>query len=103
MPIARLPTKHYTAYIDEAGDEGLGKLAAGPIGGQSRWLVVGACVVAREDDLKMPLWRDQVIARFPNRAAKDLHFCNLKHEQRVVACQELAENRCTLALFCLIK
>jgi len=37
--------KEYVAYIDEAGDEGFGKLAAGPVGGQSRWLVLGACIV----------------------------------------------------------
>jgi len=35
----RAPMQHSTVYIDEAGDEGFGKLAAGPVGGQSRWLV----------------------------------------------------------------
>jgi len=45
----------YTAYIDEAGDEGFGKLAAGPIGGQSQWLLLGACLVSRENDLSFLL------------------------------------------------
>ena len=58
MPIRSTPMKHYTAYVDEAGDEGFGKLAGPAQGGQSRWLVIGACVVEREYDLEMPAWRD---------------------------------------------
>lgn len=82
---------HYTAYIDEAGDEGIGKLAAGPIGGQSRWLVLGACIVSRENDLKLPAWRDKILARFPDKKSRDLHFRELKHEQKTVVCQELSQ------------
>jgi hypothetical protein len=82
--------KYYTAYIDEAGDEGFGKLAAGPVGGQSRWFALGACIVTRENDLKMPLWRDNILARFPLKKTRDLHFRDLKHEQKVVACQEVS-------------
>jgi hypothetical protein len=81
---------HFTAYIDEAGDEGFGKLAAGPVGGQSRWLMLGACLVSREHDLRLPFWRDQILARFPNRRNRDLHFRFLKHDQKVVVCQEIA-------------
>jgi hypothetical protein len=59
--------KEYVAYIDEAGDEGFGKLAAGPVGGQSRWLVLGACIVSRENDLRLPALRDQIVTRFAKR------------------------------------
>lgn len=83
--------RQYTAYIDEAGDEGFGKLAAGPSGGQSRWLILGACIVSRENDLKMPAWRDKILSRFPAKKARDLHFRDLKHDQKVVVCQELAK------------
>jgi Protein of unknown function (DUF3800) len=82
---------HYTVYIDEAGDEGFGKLAAGPIGGQSRWLILGACIVSRENDLKIPAWRDQILARFPKKQKRDLHFRDLKHEQKIVVCQEISK------------
>lgn len=81
---------NYVAYIDEAGDEGFGKLAAGPIGGQSRWLLLGCCLVTRESDLKLPLWRDEILARFPQRQSRDLHFRKLLHNQKVVVCQEIA-------------
>ncbi|WP_281801942.1 DUF3800 domain-containing protein [Methylocystis echinoides] len=90
MPIPHPQVRHYTAYIDEAGDEGIGKLAAGPSGGQSRWLVLGACIVTRENDLKLPVWRDKILARFPKKKTPDLHFRDLKHEQKIVACQEIA-------------
>jgi len=86
-----LPTKHYTVYIDEAGDEGFGKLASGPVGGQSRWLILGACIVSRENDLKMPAWRDKILARFTEKKTRELHFRNLDHSQKIVVCQEMAE------------
>ncbi len=82
---------HFTVYIDEAGDEGFGKLAAGPVGGQSRWLILGACIVSRENDLKLPRWRDQILERFPRKQKRDLHFRDLKHEQKIVVCQEIAK------------
>jgi Protein of unknown function (DUF3800) len=85
-----MPTD-YVAYIDEAGDEGFGKLAAGSVGGQSRWLVLGACIAAREHDLHLPLWRDQILALFPQKKSRDLHFRDLNHAQKVAACQRLAE------------
>ena len=89
--VRALPIKNYTVYIDEAGDEGFGKLAAGPIGGQSNWFVIGACIVTRENDLKLPAWRDKILGRFPKKKTSDLHFRDLKHEQKVVACQEISE------------
>jgi hypothetical protein len=85
--------KEYVAYIDEAGDEGFGKLAAGPVGGQSRWLVLGACIVSRENDLRLPALRDQIVTRFAKRKSHDLHFRDLKHAQKVVVCQKLLRFR----------
>ena len=87
MPLA---LRQYTVYIDEAGDEGFGKLSAGPVGGQSKWLLLGACIVSRENDLKMPAWRDAILSKFPKRQTRELHFRNLKHEQKIVVCQEIA-------------
>lgn len=82
--------QHFTVYIDEAGDEGFGKLAAGPVGGQSRWLVLGACIVNRENDLKLPMWRDQILSRFPQKKTRDLHFRFLNHDQKIVVSQNIA-------------
>lgn len=84
-------TIEFVVYIDEAGDEGFGKLAAGPVGGQSHWLILGACMAHREDDLKFPAWRDRILARFPERRSRDLHFRHLNHAQKIVTCQEIAK------------
>ncbi len=81
----------FIIYIDEAGDEGFGKLAAGPVGGQSRWLALGACVVTRENDLKLPRWRDDIVSRFPKKKTRNLHFHTLTHEQKTVVCQEISK------------
>lgn len=85
--------KEYVAYIDEAGDEGFGKLAAGPVGGQSRWLILGACIVSRENDLKLPMLRDEILSRFRKKKTRDLHFRDLNHAQKIVACQAIAKFR----------
>ena len=60
-------TKTYYAYIDEAGDEGFGKLgvkkSAG--GGQSQWLVLGGFIVASSNNRMTARWRDSIKAIFP--------------------------------------
>lgn len=84
----------FIAYIDEAGDEGFGKLrAAGPGGGQSRWLTIGACVVRTANDPKLPEWRDDILKKIGKPDWRSLHFRNLNHSQKVVACQTLAERQ----------
>lgn len=85
-----MPYTH-VVYIDEAGDEGFGKLRQiGQRGGQSKWLLLGAAIVRGEEDCNLPQWRNGVLDRFPGRQRRDLHFRDLKHEQRVVACQEIS-------------
>jgi hypothetical protein len=83
----------HVVYIDEAGDEGFGKLRTDKSGGQSRWLLLGAAIVRNADDLFLPAWRDQILERFPEKKQRDLHFRNLNHAQKVVVCQEIAQRR----------
>jgi hypothetical protein len=89
----------FIAYIDEAGDEGFGKLrGAGPGGGQSRWLVIGATIVRAINDPKLPAWRDELLARIKKPDWRTLHFRNLNHSQKVVICQELAKRPIGIAV-----
>jgi len=82
----------YHAYIDEAGDEGLGKLkVAGVSGGQSTFFAIGALVVTGENDTQLPRWRDDLVRQFPQRVGRTLHFRDLKHEQKVAVSHELAK------------
>ena len=80
----------FIAYIDEAGDEGFGKLKVpGKSGGQSCWLVIGACLVEAQHDAKLPGWRDQILAKLPHNH-RDLHFQNYRHAERVFISQQIA-------------
>lgn len=80
-------TLQYVAYIDEAGDEGLGKLDSPA---QSKWLVIGGILVSREHDRELPTWRDEIMNLFPRKKRRDLHFRTLSHDQKVAACEYLA-------------
>lgn len=96
----------FTAYIDEAGDEGITKLRDkrnGEPGGQSRWLVLGGILVSKETDKTLPRIRDDIVALFPKKKGRDLHFRELKHEQKVVAVDALAEKRIGICAVCSCK
>ena len=96
----------FTAYIDEAGDEGITKLRdkrnGGP-GGQSRWLVLGGILVSKATDQTLPRIRDDIVALFPKKKGRDLHFRELRHEQKVVAVDALAGNRIGICAVCSCK
>lgn len=83
----------YVAYIDEAGDEGFGKLRGERVTGQSRWLSIGAAIVTQANDRFIPSWRNEIMGLFPSKKKRDLHFRFLNHDQRVAACSILAEKR----------
>lgn len=93
-------TLRFVAYIDEAGDEGLGKLKEPNAGGQSRWLVIGAMIVRDDHDKELPTWRNEIVAMFPNKQRPDLHFRHLNHGQRVAACEYLASKRFGICCVC---
>ena len=89
---------HYIAYIDEAGDDGFSMLASGEPTGQSQWLIIGALLVSADDDRRLPQWKRDILARFPKRKSKELHFSELKHEQKIVVCEQIAQLPVTVAL-----
>lgn len=101
---------HFIAYIDEAGDEGLGKLCNLEVSGQSRWLVLGGLLVRKENDSCVASWRDEALAAtmHPTRVARgfvkgkrrSLHFKDLKHPQRVAVCEAIKEKRFGIACVC---
>lgn len=79
-------------YVDEAGDEGFGKLRTPGAGGQSKWLFIGALIATEAHDRCLPAWRNELSARlFPGKDRRELHFRNLNHNQRVAACNHLAD------------
>ncbi len=74
-------TASFVAYIDESGDEGFKFLPDER--GSSRWFVLSALVVRKENDLRIVELARQAreLLKKPPKAV--LHFRELKHEQRV--------------------
>lgn len=88
--MSELPVVDYHAYIDEAGDEGLGKLKnVGARGGQSTFFAIGAFIVTGENNRLLPAWRNDLLAPFPQRAGRTLHWRDLKHEQKIAVSHAL--------------
>jgi hypothetical protein len=94
-------TLRFVAYIDEAGDEGLGKLK-GPLASpaQSKWLVIGGILVREEHDRELPSWRDEIMAMFPAKRRRDLHFRTLNHDQKVAAVEYLSHKTFGICCVC---
>ncbi len=90
----------YFLYIDEAGDEGFGKLISNPTSAQSNWLMIGGIVVSQANDRLLPQWRDQIMSTFPHKRRRDLHFQKIKHEQKVATCRMLSEQRFGACVVC---
>lgn len=93
----------YFAYIDEAGDEGFGKLRSSLSTGQSRWLLIGGIIVSKENDANLPKWRDEIIQNTQKQNKRDLHFQNLNHDQRVMATRFLASKPFGMSVVCSFK
>jgi hypothetical protein len=78
----------FRVYIDESGDEGF---VFNPDGsGSSRWLVMSAVVVRKENDLQLVRCLEKVRQVLGKQPRKQLHFSDLKHEQRVAYVREIA-------------
>ena len=78
----------YRVYIDESGDEGFVFKADGS--GSPRWLVLSALVVRLENDLKLVGMLKGVRQLLKKQPKQQLHFSDLKHEQRVPYVKQIA-------------
>lgn len=74
-------TASFVAYVDESGDEGFKFLPQNQ--GSSRWFVLSALVLRKENDLQVVELARQIRELLKKDHKKPLHFRNLKHEQRV--------------------
>lgn len=81
----------FVAYIDESGDDGLGKFREpGAHGGSSSWLIISACVFRNTFDLEAVGWRDEISNSMPEKKRRQTHFAQMNHSQRIFAAQCLA-------------
>jgi hypothetical protein len=71
----------FVAYVDESGDEGFKFLPQEQ--GSSRWFVLSAMVIRKENDLQVVQLARQARELLKKDPKKALHFRELRHEQRV--------------------
>lgn len=71
----------YKVYVDESGDEGFVFNADGT--GSRRWLILSAVVARTKNDLKLVDALKTVRSTLGKPPKQQLHFTDLKHEQRV--------------------
>lgn len=82
----------YVAFIDESGDDGFKNFrVVGGRGGSSHWLVISALLFRKSNYLQAVKWRDEIVAKMPDKKSRELHFANLNHGQKLAAVQTLAE------------
>jgi hypothetical protein len=74
-------TASFVAYVDESGDEGFKFLPQEQ--GSSRWFVLSALVIRKENDLQVVQLARQARGLLKKDPKNPLHFRHLKHEQRV--------------------
>jgi hypothetical protein len=77
----------YLAYVDESGDEGF---TYGTANHSSEWFVLSAAVVRTPRDRELLGVCRNIRLTLGKPAGYTLHFCNLKHEQRVFVANTLA-------------
>jgi hypothetical protein len=81
----------YIVYIDEAGDFGLRSVVPVDPTGASEWLVMGAMVVRRENELMVPSWLKTIRHEAKNNQSIDLHFRKLSDRQKRIICAGVAK------------
>ena len=81
----------FIAYIDESGDDGLKNFRSQTSNGSTQWLSI-SCVVSRmTNDLEFVGWRDAILKQIPKSNKRDIHFRNLPHGQKLMACQNISK------------
>jgi len=82
----------YVAYIDESGDDGLGKYRIpGQDGGSSHWFSVSACIVRRKNDRSLVASRDAILQMLKRHQLRDIHFAKFKHGQKRAIITEMVK------------
>jgi hypothetical protein len=81
----------YIVYLDEAGDFGLRNVAPIDPRGASEWLIMGAAVVRKENEHRVPEWLAAIRREAKNSQAIDLHFRTLSARQKLIICKKVGE------------
>lgn len=81
----------YVLYIDEAGDDGLRKVAPIDKGGSSEWLCIGGVLIRARNEEKVAGWIQDIRDDIDANQSEVLHFRRLSPTKRRRACEMLAD------------
>ncbi len=82
---ARHPVS-YVAFIDEAGDDGVRKVAPIDIGGASEWFVVAGVIIRVERLKELSKELEELKIGLGIRRSDSIHFRKLNEEEQAIAC-----------------
>lgn len=95
------PSYDYVAYIDEAGDPGLRKVAPRTQGGSSEWIITAAALIPAELEGEVGGWIAELMALMKSRQMRDIHFQKLSSDRKALACSYVAQLASRAGLPCL--
>ncbi len=81
--------QEFVCYIDESGDEGFSEKS-------SKTFAFSAVVIKKENDLLLPKFQKSILTQISQnkiQPLKNIHFADLKHEQRKYLCNKILENK----------
>jgi hypothetical protein len=82
----------YIAFVDEAGDPGLGRIQTGGNPGSSEWLILSAVVVRieRERGQETVQWIKDIRESIRSRQGPALHYRGLTDDRKRAVCEAIA-------------
>lgn len=85
-----MPPVGYIAYIDEAGDDGLGKIKTRSEKGASEWMVISAILIKANREKEIFDWVKNIIKGLNQHQITYLHFRALSGEKKNSVCLQIS-------------
>src|SRR5262245_10049669 len=86
-----IPIPYYIAFIDEAGDPGLKTVRPIDPAGGTEWLCLSAVVIRVKHNADVVNWVRSILSTAGIANRPDLHYRNLKNDQKRIVVRELAQ------------
>ena len=90
----------YVLFIDEAGDDGLGRVRPIDEVGGTEWLVIGGVLVRANNEHLVPEWVKDIRQNIGARQGPALHFRDLSPSKKATACKLLVEKELVCFAIC---
>lgn len=91
LPNTPSPPIGYIAYIDEAGDDGLRSVKPTDPNGASEWMVLSCVLVRASRESEVLPWLKDIIKKIDQHQITYLHYRQLRHDKKLLACKCIAD------------